>query len=272
MHRCFSRYLQVVPLKSKSSLASTNALKGILDSEQSKGYSRLFTDLGSEFHNSKVKHYLTSKNIRLYTTFSREIKASLAERVLKTIKHKIYKYLTEYNTLTYIDALPSIVHAYNTTPHSSLGKGQTPNQVHNLSSVKDIMSQFWKMYKNKPTQSKRDSSHLDIGDIVRLQLASRTQFKFSKGFLPVNTEELFKIRRVDTSQVITTYYLEDLAGEDIEGIFYRQEIIKASLPETYQVDILKSKVVKGKIKYLVQWRGYPSKFNTWINATDLFKI
>lgn len=266
----FSRYLQVFTLKNKSSLSSLHALKSILDTEHSKGYSRLFTDLGGEFYNKEVKKYLSANRIKLYSNFSRETKASLAERVLKTIKYKIYKYLTEYNTLSYIDVLPGIVHAYNNSPHKGLGGRRTPSQVHQLKNTEDILSQFKRMYLNDSSSKTSVSHPLAVGDTVRLQKLSRTQFQFHKGYKVNNTEEIFKVKKIDTSDKnLPVYYLEDLAGDNIQGIFYKEELIKVKLPETFPVDILKSKVVNGKRRYYVQWRGYPSSFNSWISASDL---
>ena len=266
----FSRYLQVHTLKNKSSISSLHALRSIFDTEHSKGYSRLFTDHGGEFYNKEVNKYLSSKRIKLYSNFSRETKASLAERVLKTIKDKIYRYLTEYNTLSYIDVLPDIVRTYNNSPHKGLGVGQTPAQVHAMKNNADILAQFKRMYL-RGRHLKTSTSHpLAVGDTVRLQKLSRTQFHFHKGYQVNNTEEIFKIRKIDTSENnIPVYYLEDLAGDDIEGIFYKEELIKTKLPETFQVDIIKSKIQNDKRKYYVQWRGYPSSFNSWIDASDL---
>ncbi len=101
-----------------------------------------------------------------------------------------------------------------------------------------------------------------MGDIVCLQRASRTQFKF-------NTEELFKISCVDYSHKIPIHYIRDLAGEDVTGALYKEELIKSSLLAHYQVDILRSKVERGKRKHFVHWRGYPDKFYSWIDADDL---
>ena len=104
----FSRYLQIALLKNKTGSSSKNALQLILEKDQSKGYSRLFTDLGGEFYNKHVADYLNRRNIKLYSNFSREVKAALAERVIRSVKSKIYKYLTLNNTLKYIDVLPDI--------------------------------------------------------------------------------------------------------------------------------------------------------------------
>lgn len=265
----FSRYLQAVTLTDKTSRSSLQALKTVLESEHFTGVSRLFTDQGSEFYNQAVKQYLTSKGITLYSNYSRETKASLAERLIRSIKSKIYKYLTQNNTLTYIDALPTIIQTYNHTPHAGLGNNQTPAQVHRLRDLKRIRAQFKRMYLNKPKLKKAISRTFDVGDIVRLQSSSRTQNKFNKGYIINNTEELFKIRHIDDSHRVPTYYVADLAGEAVSGAFYREELVKASLPTHYQVDILRSKVQNGKKKYLVRWRGYPDKFNSWIDAGDL---
>lgn len=267
----FSRYLQVAPLTSKSGQNTVSALRSILESEESKGVSRLFTDLGTEFYNSRVKDYLSRKRVRLYSNESRETKASLAERVIRTIKTKLYKFLTLNNTLTYIHILPSLVNAYNRTPHSGLGLQQTPTQVHQIRDLSHIKAQFKRMYLNRPTIKKHISSDLTVGDIVRLQSVARTQFKFNKAYTVNNTEELFKIVRTDTSQNIPTYYLEDLEGEEVKGAFYRDELIKTSLPDTYQVDILKSRTHRGKKQYMVHWRGYPRKFDSWVDASALLR-
>ena len=249
----FSRFLQVFPLTSKSAKSSLSALRTILESDEFKGVSRVFTDLGTEFYNNEIKKYLSSKRMTLYSNYSRETKASLAERVIKTIKSKIYKYLTHNNTLTYIDILPTLIDTYNNTHHRGLDA--TPAQVHRLSHLPDIKKQFRLMYLSHPTDKKAVSSQLSVGDIVRLQLLSRTQFKFNKAYKINNTEELFKIRRVDTSQKIPVYYLRDLADEDVKGAFYREELTKSSLPDQFHVDVLRTKTDKGEKKVLraVAW-------------------
>ena len=83
--------------------------------------------------------------------------------------------------------------------------------------------------------------------------------------------EILKIRptRVDTTQSPTTYFLEDLQGEPIKDIFYREELISTTPSEFYQIDIIRTKTVAGREKYLVKWRGYPDKFNSWIDGNQL---
>ncbi len=183
----------------------------------------------------------------------------MAERVIRTIKAKIYKYLKQNNTLTYINVLPILINMYNHTPHRGFGDNQTPAQVHRFRELSQVSRQFKRIYFIRPRGKKVVSHKLDVGDIVHLQRASRTQFKFNKAYTVNNTEELFKISRVDYSHKIPIYYIRDLAGEGVTGAFYREELIKSSLLTHYQVDILRSKVERGKRKYFIRWRGYPDK-------------
>ncbi len=94
------------------------------------------------------------------------------------------------------------------------------------------------MFLNQPRGKKVVSHKLDVGDIIHLQRASQTQFKLNKGYTVNNTEELFKISHVDYSHKIPIYYIRDFAGEDVTSTFYREALIKSSLPTHYQVDIL----------------------------------
>ena len=82
------------------------------------------------------------------------------------------------------------------------------------------------------------------------------------------SEEIFEINtRLPTVPV--TYGLKDLADEPIKGKFYEMEIQKVfkTDDEHFDIDkILKTRRRNGKIQYLVSWRGYPSKFNSWVDG------
>lgn len=55
-------------LQNKKALSILSAnIKEHTETQESKGYIWLFTDIGGEFYNSDVKKYLTSKGIKLYT-------------------------------------------------------------------------------------------------------------------------------------------------------------------------------------------------------------
>ena len=174
--------------------------------------------------------------------------------------------MTHQNTKKYIHILHEIVNSYNHTQHRGLGGKHTPTEIHRLTDPDEIQNQFKTMYKTPSSKHKPITSTLSIGEYVRL-----TQIKptFKKGYTIQNTQKIFKVIRVDNTQSPTIYFIEDLQGEAIKGIFYSEELVPTSPPETYQIDIIKSKIVAGKKKYLVQWRGYPDKFNSWIDESQI---
>jgi len=82
------------------------------------------------------------------------------------------------------------------------------------------------------------------------------------------SEEIFDIEKC-LRTVPVTYELRDLAGENIKGIFYEQELQKVtkSDDELFHIDrILKTKKRSdGTVECLVSWREYPKKFNSWVS-------
>lgn len=270
----FSRFLQALPLKRKDAATVKSALETLLENEHSEGVRRLHTDRGKEFYNAPVLRYLTSKNIKLYSTHS-DVKAAIAERAIQTLKRRIYRYLTEYNTLSYLPVLQDIVKGLNNTPHRGLGAGGlTPERVHRLHHPRAIIRQFHRMYKTALRPPPRSvDSQLQPGTIVRLVGGKRSS-KFARGFYVQNTEEQFRITRVDRSQPIPLYFIEDLSGEKIEGGFYASELIPSTLPDNYPVDIIKSRKKKGGKgkQYLIRFRGYDERFDRWVDESDLSRI
>ena len=101
------------------------------------------------------------------------------------------------------------------------------------------------MYKIPSSSHKPIISTLSIGEYVHL---SQIKPASKKGYTIQNTLEIFKIIRVGNKQSPTIYFPEDLEGEPIKGIFYREELIPTTPPESYQIDIIRSKIVAGKKK------------------------
>ncbi|XP_041376897.1 uncharacterized protein LOC121389368 [Gigantopelta aegis] len=96
----FSRYVWVIPLKSKTGKDVVDALTEFWKSESRKP--KLFqSDSGSEYKNHRVKALLKSHDITQLFTLN-ETKASYAERVIKTIKMRLYRYMLKKTLLTSI--------------------------------------------------------------------------------------------------------------------------------------------------------------------------
>jgi len=68
------------------------------------------------------------------------------------------------------------------------------------------------------------------------------------------------------------YELIDLTGEDISGRFYERELVNVTLPEYFEVNkILRTRKKGNRREFLVSWKGYGDKFNSWVNEIDLAK-
>ena len=67
------------------------------------------------------------------------------------------------------------------------------------------------------------------------------------------------------------YGIKDAADEEIKGWLYEPEL-KLIIKEdnVYDVEkVLKTRGRNGKIEYYVKWKGYPVKFNSWIDSCSL---
>jgi hypothetical protein len=66
------------------------------------------------------------------------------------------------------------------------------------------------------------------------------------------------------------YELEDLWGQQIDGQFYAEELrpVLITKRRTYKIDkILKKRVRRGILEYLVRWAGCTAEFISWILAS-----
>ena len=64
----------------------------------------------------------------------------VAERFIRTLKTKIYKYMTSVSKNVYIDKLDDIVHEYNNTYHRKLRLNQLMLKIiHMLTPEKNLM-------------------------------------------------------------------------------------------------------------------------------------
>ena len=88
----FSKYAWVVPLKDKKIVSTVNAFQKISDDSKRKS-NKIWVDTGSEFYNNSFKKWLQENDIAMYLIHN-EGKSIVAERFIRTLKNKIYKYMT----------------------------------------------------------------------------------------------------------------------------------------------------------------------------------
>ena len=74
----------------------------------------IWVDKGTEFYDRSMKSWLEKHNIETYSMHN-EGKSVVAERFIRTLKNKIYKYITSISKNVYIDKLDDIINKYNNT-------------------------------------------------------------------------------------------------------------------------------------------------------------
>ena len=110
----FSKYAFVVPLKDKKGISIVNAFQSVLNKSERKP-----NKIRVEFYNASFKKWLQDNDIVIYST-NNEGKSVVAERFIRTLKSKIYKYMTSISKNVYIDKLNTIVNKYNNTYHTTI--------------------------------------------------------------------------------------------------------------------------------------------------------
>ena len=88
----FSKYAWVVSLKDKKGVSIVYVFQKILDDSDRKP-NKIWVDKGNEFSNNSFKKWLKDNDVEMYS-IPNEGKSVVAERFIRTLKTKIYKYMT----------------------------------------------------------------------------------------------------------------------------------------------------------------------------------
>lgn len=83
--------------------------------------------------------------------------------------------------------------------------------------------------------------------------------------------EVFKVSSRIKRAGLNIYMIVDLNEDPVLGTFYEKELQAVTVDATgvFVVDhVIRTKAVRRKTFNLVRWRGYPSKFDSWISQDD----
>jgi hypothetical protein len=254
---CFSKYVWTRNLKTKNANAVVTQMRDILKSNYPNICKNLQSDLGKEFYNIHFRTLMKEYGINHYSTFT-HLKAQIVERVIRSLKEKLWKLFSFNGSYKWIDIIDDVVHEYNNTFHRTIklkpSKVTKENEKFILQTI--YLSKTKSLFEKIPK--------FKIGDFVRI---SKYKKMFEKGYTPNYTTEIFKIINVN-KKYPHTYLLEDYEKNPIAGQFYTQELLKVKYPNMYLVEkVLKQKGKKSFVKYL----GFSTKHNEWINSSDIVK-
>lgn len=259
----FSKKLWVIPTINKTGPTLAKALEKLFSSLTDRRPKSIRTDKGGEFQNQPVSRVLKKYKIHYFTSQNEETKASIVERVQRTIKGRMWRYFTYKKTNRYIDVLDDLVESYNNTYHRSIGR--TPNSVDSDNAV-----HVWdRLYSGGGGGSgdkrlRNTKFKFEIGDHVRI---ISTRMIFRKAYEGDWTEEIFKIvKRLPRHPPV--YRIVDLNDDPIEGTFYGKELQKVKFDDQVFIveEVLKQRRRNGKTQHFVKWLGYPKSFNSWVDG------
>ena len=185
----------------------------------------------------------------------------VVERFNRTFKQRLYRYMTTYNTPSFLSTLQALVRGYNASFHRSIG--MAPNEVDD-----DNAREVWERLYDDKKKKKKKKAAFKVGDRVRLNKKHRP---FKKGYLPGWTEEVFVVSKVRLDGNVVTYKVSEWDDTAIKGTFYEEDLQKVTTADDdlFRID---SVVKRKKDTILVRWKGWPAKYDSWINKKDLVRL
>ena len=237
-----SKYSWVIPLKDKKCITITNAFQKILDDSNHKP-NKIWTCKGSKFYNKSMKLWLEKIDTEMYSTNNKR-KSVFAERFIRTLKNKTYKYMTSTSKNVYIGELEDIANKYSNAYHEAIKM-----KLVNLKSNR---------YIDFSKKNNKESPKFKIDDNVKIRKYKNI---FPTCYVPNWSEEVLVIKKVKNT-VLWIYVISDLKGEEIVGKSYGKELQKANQKE-FKVDKKKGDKLYDKQE------GYDSSFNRWIDKKTI---
>ena len=170
-----------------------------------------------------------------------KVNSAVTEKLIRTLKTKIYKYMTSISKNVYVDKLDDIVNECDNTYHRTIKMKPVDDKDNTYIDSMELSC------------SNDKDPKVKVGDQVRI---SKCKNIFAKECTPNWSENVVVIKKVKNT-VSWTYVINDLNGDDIIGTYYEKELRKTNQE-------------KGN-KLYIKWEGYNSSFNSWIDKKNLIK-
>lgn len=208
----FSKRAYVYPMKKKTAQITLDVMKQFLADIAPEKVVNMRSDRGLEYTNNLVTTYLDEQGVNYYHSKDDKIKCAIVERFNRTIKSRIYRYLTKNNTKRYIDELDNIVRSYNHSKHRSI-KCRPVDITH------DNKNEIFKILFPPKYVDPKDSKY-KFGDHVRIAVPRNP---FAKGYKQTFSDEIYLVSKViDATPYV--YKLNSEDGEEILRSWYAEEL------------------------------------------------
>ena len=268
----FSRFCRAEAIKNKGSKEMVRAFEAIFDrTEKLPRFCR--SDRGTEYSNRELQALFKEKNVKHYFT-NTDTKANYSERLVKTIKRRLFQFFQRNNSYSYENELQDIIRSYNRTYHQSIGRAPEEVTSEDTQQVWDYQYvQHSPNYRRSLKEALKGSSNAkshsnfkyNIGQTVRVAYFKRKPF--DRSYDELFSGEIFTIRKRAVIENIPVYRLTDCHGDDVKGEITPVRFDPNALFKIEKV--IKKRVVDGVNQSYVQYQSWPKSYNEWIPTSSI---
>ena len=216
-----SSRVRLVGVKKKTGEAIAAALESVFSLASPR---LLCVDRGKEFYNHNVADVLSKHHVIVYSTNNFDVKSSQSERMIRTLRKRIGRYMAENKSFRYIDHLSDFATSINNSVNRSTG--MKPSSV----TKSNEKVAFEKRYGRTKTKKKVRRSY-QVGDVVRVAIP---RISFRKEWEPSFSAALHRISEAPPTNP-SVYRVErlDAKGDPIghlEKGYYSPELSRVHAP------------------------------------------
>ena len=188
-------------------------------------------------------------------------KAAVVERFNRTIKTRLWTYMSDKGTVRWVDVLQKLVVLYNYSYYRSIGMAPADVTMKNKNRI------WARLYGDGDTHLKQKA--LPVSAMLRI---NKSKGVFDKGYMPNVSKEHFTVEEAPAAHNGSkrrVYKISDYNGEPVSGTWYDEEL-RHITNNQYRIErvIRRRTAADGRKEILVKWESWPEKFNSWIREKD----
>jgi hypothetical protein len=210
----FSKFVAVEKLKGRTAADMILALGSIFKLTKRKQL-HLWCDKDTAFTARSFKAFLKKNSVQMYHVTS-WLHAATAERYIGTFKRIVGRIFTHRNNYKWLDIYQSVAYSMNHSYNRSI-------KMRSVDVNKKNESEVWANLYSKYINITKVLPRYKVGQLVKI--SSRTlKDVFVKSYRPSWSIDTYMIKSVHPGITVPYYTLEDLNKEEIQGIYYNEDL------------------------------------------------
>ena len=128
----------------------------------------IYSDKGSEFNNAVFLNLMKKNNIQVIFAIGH---APFVESFNRTMKNRMYKYMSLYDIDEWYKIIPDVLNGYNSTPHTVTGIA--PNDVTEINAG-DVLMKLLKRKKTKNMKTSTQGTRCGCQSSIKFKKVTKT--------------------------------------------------------------------------------------------------